>query len=594
MSEKLTNEPPAGLVDKDIAILLLEDYHLDAELMRMELMTEHPNWSVTHASNREEFVRSLENQPPDVIVSDYAMPQFTGLEALELVQAQGLEIPFILVTGQLPESAVLELSRKGVEDYVIKSSLMRLGMAVRKALERRESVLASRDLSKNLMATESRFTALFHHSGVPMGEIRFHNSEALRSGKIRLRKLDFSQLVDVLTNMELLLVNQAFLNLFGARDMDELQARWRDVFLAEEKTAIRYMISGLVHRNEGFEERLEFQGLASGKFFGLLRFSSVPEETDHYILNITDITDVKRSEKRLGMVLSQLEETVRQRTADLSIANSQLQEQASEREQMNDVLRTNFIHMTESIIAAKQIQQLMLPKRSQIDTLFAHSFVYWRPKDIVSGDFYWYYQKGQQCWIAAVDCTGHGVPGAFMSMNAANYLNQVVIGRQTSSTAEIMNAIDELVVREMRQHDEATAVSTGMDMSICHFDFDAMQLTFSGAFHKACFFREGRMELLMGDRQSVGGKFKVEDKRFTEQRLTVQKGDRFYLTSDGYQDQFGGPRDKKFGTRQYQSMLGEIQHLALFDQEMELKTRFQDWKGRTEQVDDILVIGLEV
>lgn len=591
-----TTPYPAGVTfaEQSISILLLEDYQLDADLMCHEIHSEFPSWSVRHVKDRAGFIQALAERAPDVIIADYALPMFTGLEALQLVQQEGLEIPFILVTGQLPEETLLDTIKQGVDDYVVKSSLMRLGVAVNNALVKRHGLNTSRNLKLNLVETENRFTHIFHHAGVPLCEVTFRKPDDIKERYPRLRKLSFDTLKELWSYIDFELCNDSFLALFGALDVQELQAHWSTFFIQEETTAMRHMLTALVNDHRQFQEKLEMRDLEGARLFAQIRFTASAEKPGHYIMNVTDITDVKRSEQRLNKVLGQMENIIRERTQDLTKANQVMRQQADEREHMTEVLRTNFLHMTESIIAAKHIQQLMLPSRSVIQESFEQSFVYWRPKDIVSGDFYWHYQKGNACWIAAVDCTGHGVPGAFMSMNGSNFLSQVVIDKQTSSTADIMNGIDDLVIREMKQHETDTNVSTGMDMSMCHFDFDTMEMRFSGAFHNLYFIRDGELTIFKGERQAIGGTFKVDNKRFTEHIIPLQKGDRIYMTTDGYYDQFGGERDKKFTKKRFTQMLTEFQDMALIDQEMELKTKFQDWKGRTEQVDDILVIGLEV
>lgn len=588
------SETGVTFAEKQISILLLEDYQLDADLMCHEIHSEFPQWNVRHVMDKAGFVQALADTTPDVVIADYNLPMFTGLEALQLVQKRGLEIPFILVTGELPEESLLESTKRGVDDYVIKSSLMRLGVAVNNALVKRHGINASRNLKLNLQETENKFTHIFHHAGVPLCEIRMKDTKVARDRHGTLRKISFEELVEIWAYADLQICNDPFLALFGASDINEMRAKWRTCFVPEEKTPLRCVMNALLRGHDQFQEKMELQDFEGARLYTQIRFTQSPDNPGHYFVNITDITDVKRSERRLNRVLEEMEEIIRQRTKDLTHANQVMRQQAEEREHMNDVLRTNFLHMTESIIAAKHIQQLMLPSRSVIQESFNQSFVYWRPKDIVSGDFYWHYQKGNSCWLAAVDCTGHGVPGAFMSMNGSNFLNQVVIDKQTSSTADIMNGIDDLVIREMKQHDHETSVSTGMDMSMCQFDFDTMEMRFSGAMHQMFFFRDGEMTIYKGDRQPIGGTFKMENKVFTEHIIKLQKGDRIYLSSDGYFDQFGGTRDKKFSRKRFVEMINGFQDMALIDQEMELKTRFQDWKGRTEQVDDILVIGLEI
>ncbi|MGB0423048.1 MAG: PP2C family protein-serine/threonine phosphatase, partial [Flavobacteriales bacterium] len=205
---------------------------------------------------------------------------------------------------------------------------------------------------------------------------------------------------------------------------------------------------------------------------------------------------------------------------------------------------------------------------------------------------YWYYKRGSKAWIACVDCTGHGVPGAFMSMISSKILNQIVIEQQTQSTAVILEAVDDYIIKELKQHESDTRVSTGMDISLCCFDEENNKLHYSGAFHSLYHYHKNKLQVLKGDRFAIGGTFKMADKTFTEHTVDIVKGDSVYMLTDGYADQFGGPKNKKFMRKRFMDMLDEIQGKTMFEQEMEIKSRLQDWKSTSEQIDDILVMGI--
>ena len=186
------------------------------------------------------------------------------------------------------------------------------------------------------------------------------------------------------------------------------------------------------------------------------------------------------------------------------------------------------------------------------------------------------------------------MPGAFMSMVGSNVLNQAVIESKTESTSKILEKLDDLVIREMRQHEQGTEVSTGMDISLCSFDFAKMEMRYSGAFQQLYFIRDGELQIFKGDRFSLGGTFKHEGKKFSEHIIPIQRDDRLYMTTDGFLDQFGGPKNKKFTRKRFIELIQKANGETMYDQEMEIKNALQDWKGAYEQIDDILVVGIRI
>lgn len=573
---------------------MLEDYLLDAKLMTKAISTEHPDWEIEHVSDKAGFENALAAEAPDIILSDFSMPQYTGMDAFLTVKELGLEIPFIIVTGELPEDEVVNCIKEGIDDYVIKSSLTRLNVAINNALAKRHEELRRKQISSDLEKSESQFQTIFNNAGVAIFEIEFENIKEIEEKRMHWRKADFEQIQQIFQGVKILEVNDNALELFQAKTKESLRGSFAKLWQADDISALRYSARQIAKLSNSFEEKAHFTTLDGGSNFLKFKFSLIDKEHGRYIVSFVDLTDVKRSENKLNNVIERMESVVESRTEELNNVNLQLQAQARDRERINEMLRDNYVHMTESIIAAKRIQQLMLPPKQIIADCFSDVFIYLRPLDIVSGDFYWFYQKGHKCWIAAVDCTGHGVPGAFMSMVGSNVLNQAVMANHTSSTSEILQKIDDQVIRELRQHEQGTEVSTGMDISLCSFDFSKMEMRFSGAFHQLYLIRDGELNTFRGDRFSLGGTFKHEGKSFEEHVIPIQRDDRVYMTTDGFLDQFGGPKNKKFTRKRFMKLISEVTGKTMYDQEMEIKSALQDWKGAYEQIDDILVIGIRV
>ncbi|MCB0760886.1 MAG: response regulator [Flavobacteriales bacterium] len=581
-------------IDEHLKVLLLEDYPLDAELVKRELKSTHPNWLVQHVASKNAFIQALEAETPDVVISDYSIPQFNGVEAFLTIREKGLEIPFIMITGQLPEDSILECVKEGIDDYVIKSSLKRLSVAVDNALKRKRATHEKQEMEIQAIRSERKFKNIFNNAGVAICELVIPEMDRIMKARSTWRKASFEQIKNEISAFQIVEINDEMVNLFAATDKENLLERFPEIWNEDSLSSLRFVFRQLSRGSDQFEERFSMNTFEGGIVYVRFKAIQTSRSESRYILSFIDLTDVRRSENRLNKVISSMEIVVKQRTAELETANQKLQAQAADRERINQLMRDNYIHMTESIIAAKRIQQLMLPPKQSIADAFDDVFVYLRPKDIVSGDFYWFYGRENQCWISAVDCTGHGVPGAFMSMIGSNLLNQTAIENQTLHTSTILDEIDRHVIRELKQHEQGTEVSTGMDISLCSFDFDQMVMHYSGAFHQLYMIRNGELLKFKGDRFSLGGTFIHEGKHFSEHVIPIQKGDHIYMTTDGFMDQFGGPKDKKFTRRRFEELLFQIQGGNMYDQEMRLKSALQDWKGTAEQVDDILVIGMKI
>ena len=246
---------------------------------------------------------------------------------------------------------------------------------------------------------------------------------------------------------------------------------------------------------------------------------------------------------------------------------------------------------TDSIYYAERIQNALRKNPVQLDNYFAESFVLYQPKDIVSGDFYWFHRKEYRVFIAVVDCTGHGVPGALMSVIGNNLFRETIVNRNMDDPGEILFRIDTLL-SELFNHDTITTAD-GMDVALAVFDFEKNEVAFSGAFRPLVHLRKNTITEIKGSRYPIG-LFNVSHKKFSTQQLDFQTGDQFYLFSDGYNDQFGGPNDKKFTRRRLYQLLLDGNHSTLTNQKKHLEASHQKWRGKNPQTDDILMIGLKI
>jgi len=249
--------------------------------------------------------------------------------------------------------------------------------------------------------------------------------------------------------------------------------------------------------------------------------------------------------------------------------------------------------ITDSINYAQKIQDAVFPAKEIKYKLFPDAFVLFKPRDIVSGDFYWFGEKNGKRFIAAVDCTGHGVPGAFMSIIGNHLLNEIILERGVLQPAEILNQLHKGVCNSLKQDEQKTKTPDGMDIALCCFD-ENEKVQFAGAHRPLYLISDGVLKEIRSDKFPIGGTDSHRDRKFTNHNLTLKKGDAIYISSDGYADQFGGTSGKKLMSKNFKELLLANHNLTMPEQEKVLDATIEKWRGDREQVDDVLVIGIRI
>jgi len=260
----------------------------------------------------------------------------------------------------------------------------------------------------------------------------------------------------------------------------------------------------------------------------------------------------------------------------------------------NKELNRKNNQIMESIKYAKLIQTAMLGGETVLNQYFPDAFILFKPKDIVSGDFYWYAKVESKIIVATIDCTGHGVPGAFMSLIGANLLNQIVLNNKITNPKQILEELHNGINTSLNQ--EKTGNDDGMDASITVFDEKEKTLDFSGAQNSIIIIKNGELTEIEADDISVGGTHRDENEKFTNKTIKLTGDNHIYSFSDGYPDQFGGKKDKKFMLKRLKNILLEIHQKNMKEQKEILETTIDGWKDKknTKQTDDILVIGVRI
>ncbi len=251
-------------------------------------------------------------------------------------------------------------------------------------------------------------------------------------------------------------------------------------------------------------------------------------------------------------------------------------------------------NIMDSILYAKNIQKAILPSGDKLKALFKDAFVYSKARDIVNGDFYWFAEKGDKVIIAAVDCTGHGVPAAFLNVLGNSHLNSIVIEQNELAPGNILKKLNERMLTSLHGNELDLHTEDGMDIGLCLLDTKSFKLQFAGAKRPLYYFCENQLRIIKGDSHPVGGDAYPKDRCFQQHEVELQKEDCFYLFSDGIVDQFGGPKNKKFMYSKLRSILQKVHQQPMEDQLMVIQDDYFTWKGENQQTDDILIIGIRV
>jgi len=290
---------------------------------------------------------------------------------------------------------------------------------------------------------------------------------------------------------------------------------------------------------------------------------------------------------RLMMDKQELESIVTERTIEI-------QEQKSEIERSRDEIAQYAKDITDSIKYAKRIQNAIFPTIEDVQKVIPESFVLFKSKDLVSGDFYFAEKIGDERIFGAVDCTGHGVPGGFISIVANNLLEQATKQLKLTKPSDILEYLNQGVTNTLHQTYEESSVKDGMDIALCSWNKKQNILQFAGAYNPLYLFRDGELIEYRGDRFPVGRFVGEETNSFKNHQIKVQNGDMLYMFSDGFSDQFGGPEGKKFKIRRFKAMLQEVQSYPIEEQYKIVNGYLENWIGELEQIDDIVLMGVRI
>lgn len=333
------------------------------------------------------------------------------------------------------------------------------------------------------------------------------------------------------------------------------------------------------------EEELAKQKELQNALFGLIALG--------FLVILIAIVGVLITRKK-NRELAQQQKVIQETNAELVQSNEEIASQRDNAERLSQELAKKNEDITASISYAQRIQEAILPRREDISEYFQEHFILFRPRDIVSGDFYFFAHHQGRSIMAAIDCTGHGVPGAFMSMIGSEILNEIIYSQNIVEPDKILNELHKGIRKALKQKESNNR--DGMDLALLSYHHESQMLEFAGARNPLIYIQNGELYQIKGDKLSIGGEQKEIERIFTKHQLYISEPTMCYLFSDGYQDQFGGEKDKKFMISRLKKLFQEIHQEDLKTQQEILGQTFDDWiaSGKDKQIDDMLVLGLRL
>ncbi|MFY7787457.1 MAG: SpoIIE family protein phosphatase, partial [Thermoflexibacteraceae bacterium] len=308
----------------------------------------------------------------------------------------------------------------------------------------------------------------------------------------------------------------------------------------------------------------------------LYRYLTKPWERNDLLLTIEE-----------GIKSYYKEKALEEKTVELLNMNLMLEKKVEERTKELQIKNQNI---QSSINYAKRIQQALLPTKEQITAVFPQNFVFYQPKDIVSGDFYWIYAVNQHRVVAVIDCTGHGVPGAFMTLITHAILSNIVVEKEIISPDKVLQVLHKEIIKVLKQ-DVNAHIRDGLDIALCVVNDENKTMEYAGAKSEIIFFQNNLLHTLEPDRFSIGGEIEKE-RAFTKHTIQLSSPTMCYLFTDGYKDQFGGEKKERFKTKRLKELLQAVYVREVEDQYSQLVVTITEWMNTHKQIDDMLVMGI--
>ncbi|MCZ2357714.1 MAG: SpoIIE family protein phosphatase [Bacteroidia bacterium] len=528
-----------------------------------------------------EVINELNEEGKDlaVVVSDQLMPGMKGDEFLIRVHNMHPETLKILLTGQASIDAVRNaINNAHLYRYVIKP------------WEENDLMLTIEEAGRSYL----QYLQLIEHNRL----LRALNKSSQEiSGEIDIKRLINRFMQNVMENAGaekgfLLMERDGVLAIEAIAAATQQTAKDLQSKFANESNSftshVLEIITKTIENDEFPNHRFVTPISRKGKSLGYL-FLENNSSHSAFSYNQREVLQMLASQAAISIENANLYARVQEKTAEL-------QEEKEKVEKINSLLNDKNKDILDSIRYAKRIQESIMPEKDLLTYYFPESFILYKPKDIVSGDFYWFTTRNDKLFIAAVDCTGHGVPGAFMSVIGSNILGQVVNEYNIADTEAILDMMNFRVSTTLKQGAEGSESNDGMDIALCIIDIENKQIQFSGANRSMYILRNGDLVEYKSDKFPIGGRlFQNRERSYSKHLVDIQPGDILYIFTDGITDQFGlvGDQEKKYTFRRLQLLLTGLQETPLTEQAKVIDKEIEHWRGSVEQTDDILIIGIK-
>ncbi|MFA6403498.1 MAG: SpoIIE family protein phosphatase [Salinivirgaceae bacterium] len=576
-----------NLTINKIKILHLEDSLGDSDLIQTLINSANIAFDYFLCETEKEFLTILETETIDIILSDYTLLTFSGNKALKLARDNYPHIPFIFVTGTMGEDAAINAMVNGATDYVLKHNLERLVPAIDRAISEFRLKIKSQFAEAALQASEKKYSNLINEvndgyfTTDSKGIITFANKSMAHILKIaHASELEGHFFTDYINFNHVNDIQKTFKKIIESKrewvelEMEVLPSDGSLVYIEIKIVPLieRLVIIGLQGVIHDITERKQAEINLKEK--NILIEAQIEK---YSAMNKELIFQNEEKEKRAAELLIANQELVfqnhekQQRAAELITANIQMEEE----KKYKLIIEKKNKNITDSLNYAKLIQLAKLPNIEKIIHSLPQSFVLYKPKDIISGDFYFFHKTDPWVFIAAADCTGHGIPGALLSMIGSDKLLEAVI--HDSEPSKILMHLNRGMKNSLHQNTNIATTSDGMDISICAINVKERIVKYSGANSPLLLIKNGQTEMdeIKATERSIGGSTS-KDQHFASHELKLAEGDTFYLTTDGYADQYGGVNGKKLMRTKFKEILVNIQNKSMSEQQEYLEAFIED------------------
>lgn len=519
---------------KKMKILYLEDSSYDADIAKRVLFKAGLNFSLKLVDTESEYKEALAEYGPDIILSDHSLFQFNSLKALEMYKKTDLNVPFILVTGTVSEEFAVKILKEGADDYILKHNIAKLPSSIEQALENKKQ-LRQKEIAQQRILEQNTFL-----------------SQVLNSQPITFYKTKIYGMKEITYITE----NVERITGYTPNDFIKSPALRLDRIHPDDKFKVS---EGSIRLQENNFSELTYRWKAAdGNYKWLYDTCSV----------VIDETTGKKCIAGAWVDFTQ-----------------------------KNIADNKNKHLKDSIIYAHNIQKTILPSISKIRNIFPESFVIHKPKEMISGDFYWFSKLNNNIILGVCDCVGNGVPGAMMCMLDYNILNEIIYGSGLTLPNDILKALNAEMKRKRiqnEQQDEEQIVNT-MAIALCRIDEINKKIEFAGANRPLLVFKNNKPEIINGEKFDLGQAQPIE-KEITKHTLHYETSDNItlYMFTDGITNQFGGNENKKLMKRKFIEKLTSIQSLSMKEQEIEINRFIAEWQGEEDQTDDILLFGIKI